>query len=923
MNLKRLAHIRSKESFTDFINRFHAGSVDDFYQELNRESDRLIRTDLKQAQKLTQATARLEAFLPPVYRAHLFRIWGRHHHLSGDFRQAERLYRKAMAIFHKLGDANSCARVEKAMLDVLMYLAEYDRAVQIGRKALRYYRSVGAIGDYAQVLSNLGNLYHRLDQNKKALSYYDRAYQIFKNLNHAYALAVIQFNRGNIYSNLNELKEADALYRQSAAIYRSLGMELAAGQADYSLAYIAFLQGAYSDALSAFTKVGDDFRRLGDQRMLALTELDRTEVNLHLNLYSQAIDDARHVAGEFRRLRMAYEQAKAYYFAAAGYFAYGDFALTVKYARKAHAMFVRENNQVWQVLCRFLLARVDCQEERLTEALTTFREIARFYQRQGNTRSYQDVRLAWLEALMSAKRFRVATVLAKGIKKSWPQLAGYQKFLYHLLIGDMHRMQGTLDVAARSYRCAVTEAEKLTATIFPDEIRRFFWLDKLSACNRLAEIHLQTGRQEQAFAVLEKGKTFAGVASYQTAERVPAKPIPPRLEAERNRLRTLLRKMVLPVDSAARGAGAAGALHAAEERLWKIERSLREEGYSRLWNETTTACTVESVQERLAPSESLVQYVCRGDLFGAFVISPHHFVFTSFDTPTEEVRTLLARLYFLVNRSGGYPEDEQIIRNLLSRLSRVVWQPLAELVGRSSRLFLVPDGVLTRVPFAVIDGEAGVLLTEQFDTCLLTSVSAFVSSTADVPIRRLPETVTVVSASDPMLPGAARENEVILNYFPQAQAFIGREATIAHVLESLAVPDSLVHMAAHAAQSYENDLFSRIVLADGPLYPFDLMMRPIRARLVVLSACQTGDPGLYYRSDTLSLAQAFLQAGASGVVASYWPVSDEITCLFMDMFYRHWSLAGNPSAALTATRAEMRALAHDFRHWAAFYLLCR
>ena len=150
----------------------------------------------------------------------------------------------------------------------------------------------------------------------------------------------------------------------------------------------------------------------------------------------------------------------------------------------------------------------------------------------------------------------------------------------------------------------------------------------------------------------------------------------------------------------------------------------------------------------------------------------------------------------------------------------------------------------------------------------------------------------------------------------------GDDATSAALFAELARRDGLVHVAAHATQSYENHLFSQILLADGPLYSFDLFRRRVASSLVVLSGCQTGDPGLYYMGDSVSIAQSFLTAGAKNVIASYWPVSDEVTCAFMDRFYERLCRE-NVFSALRAAISEMRGETDRLRHWAAFYLTCR
>ncbi len=923
MNWSRLSNIGTPAALKRILDRHFGGSLDEFMAGLNRESDRLIRTDLKKALLLTKKTAGLEHLVSDQYRAHLYRIWARHYHLSGRYSEARKLYDKAIRLFENLRDYNSRAKAQKALLDVLMYLGRYDEAISTGNKSLRYYRRSGSEIDAGQVMTNLGNLYHRLDQNLQALRYYDRAFEIFKKSKHEYAMAVVQFNRGNALTNLNKHDEAERLYRQAADIYRSLGMELAACQADYSLAYLAFLKGNYSESLSAFARAAQEFRRLGDERCLALTELDLAEVNLHLNLYSQTIEDARSVAGDFRRLGMAYERAKALYFAAAGYFAFGDFDLSLKLARQSLGLFEKEHNQPGQVLCRFLMAKVNSREQHYGKALDEFRQIAAFYKKQGDLRHYYDTRLAWLEALVLSGSTAAAGRMIANLEKTSRAMAGYQKFVFLMLAGDMYRHGPEAAKAGRYYRRAISQAEKLWASIFPDEIQRFFWMDKLAAYNRLAAIYLDKGRNRQAFEILERGQILASAGPEGVFPGYSHHKIPQHIEEERRRLKSYLRRAVMPVGTSERRLAATSSIKAAEYRLWKIERNLRRQNHRPHAKDMAGDFKLREAQKKLQPDEILLRFVCREDDCGVFIVGVDSFEYLPYDASVDELRGLLARFYFMINRLGAEERDDSVIASLIERISDKIWRPIEAGLPSVRRLSIVPDGILSRMPFYTLSDDRGRAIFEKYDIRLFSSAIDLsrkgLSEKTDDRFHR----VSVISVSDSELPGASSESLSVARYFPKAKIFANEAAVSACLFDVLRHRGGLVHLIAHAAQSYENHLFSRILLADGPLYPFDLISRPVQSGLVVLSGCQTGDPGLYYYSDSLSLAQVFLMAGAREVVASYWPVSDEIACRFMDAFYRHLSEGKIVYQALKMAMLDMRAQSADIRHWAPFYLACR
>jgi CHAT domain-containing protein len=121
----------------------------------------------------------------------------------------------------------------------------------------------------------------------------------------------------------------------------------------------------------------------------------------------------------------------------------------------------------------------------------------------------------------------------------------------------------------------------------------------------------------------------------------------------------------------------------------------------------------------------------------------------------------------------------------------------------------------------------------------------------------------------------------------------------------------------------------------APLYSFlrldrqtvaarDLMELPLRARLVVLSACETARGKASSGEGLLGLGWAVTAAGASASIVSQWKVDSASTAALMLALHRNLVRSGgSPAAALRAAVLETRKLAgyqHPF-YWAAFTLL--
>jgi CHAT domain-containing protein len=112
---------------------------------------------------------------------------------------------------------------------------------------------------------------------------------------------------------------------------------------------------------------------------------------------------------------------------------------------------------------------------------------------------------------------------------------------------------------------------------------------------------------------------------------------------------------------------------------------------------------------------------------------------------------------------------------------------------------------------------------------------------------------------------------------------------------------------------------------DGRLTAAEMFGLPLeRARLVVLSACETGRSRADNAGDVQGMLRALLYAGAGGVVLSYWAVDSDATAAWMEAFHRaardrHPAEAARSALAAVKSRKEY---AHPY-YWAAFMTVGR
>jgi CHAT domain-containing protein len=144
----------------------------------------------------------------------------------------------------------------------------------------------------------------------------------------------------------------------------------------------------------------------------------------------------------------------------------------------------------------------------------------------------------------------------------------------------------------------------------------------------------------------------------------------------------------------------------------------------------------------------------------------------------------------------------------------------------------------------------------------------------------------------------------------------GFNATARRVIELPSESLDVLHFATHAEARRDapgqSALFLSEYAADGSRLPSDRLTADditrsgLRADVVVLSGCATGDGRELRGEGVLGLTYGFLGNGAHTVVASLWPVEDALTARFMQEFYSAYRASGRASDALRTAQLRTR-----------------
>jgi len=910
--------IQSKDRLQQLVESAFGGDYAELIQAINQEVNTLLATDLKAAAAYVRRLKPLFAFMPPKHRPHLTAINARLTHWQGNHADALRKYARAGTEFKAQREYLAAARLGQGLMDAQMYLGHYQDALATGRASLAYFRRHGEENLAARVMTNLGNIYHRLDKNRLALDYYDKARKIFAKKG-AVALATVEFNRANIYTNLNRLEDAAKLYRNAAEIYREAGLSVFYQRARYSIAYLHFLADRFTDAIKTFESVYEAFSELGDRRAVAVTRLDLMEMNLHLNQFSTAIMHGYEIIDEFRQLGMRYEQAKANYFVALAHLNLGDLGPAADTLRTAERLFAREKNDLWRGMVNLARSKLHLEAGKPRLALKASAEARSLFARSGDLRRSIDADIVHAEALWKAGDTAAARQMASRLFRR--ELVSYQSYCLHTLMGDYHAQREDHEKALESYQAAVEIVEKMLTGLYPDEIRFFFVADKLAAYLGVVRCLLQLGRYEESFLTNLRALSTVNQRHFP-GESIEAQ-VPAALLQARDQLRASLKKIAGFPDPRHRGGRSTGTYTETEQKLWSTEQRIRAHLYPSGKRQTARTKSGQDIRRNLRKDELLISFVVAGeDRIGAFCASRRGVDYLPLPIDFEQLRRQVWEMYFVFEKAiyaSGATERSADMSSFY--LQQLYARLLAPVIGarKETKLVILADGIFAQIPYPALVDENGIAVKDRFDVRVVVNPDDLRDERRQNESFRTAHNAIFAVTSE-RLPAVEVEATGIRDLFKRSRYYSDNRADSNGFKAELDGADGFIHIATHASRSSENPLFSRIVLADGPFFPFDLFSSGIKAGLVTLSGCQTAATGLYY-GNSFSLAKAFYQAGSRYVMASLWPVSDTVSMQFMVEFYRVLKRSNDVPGAYRAAVAHTTRQVENPALWSAFVLL--
>jgi CHAT domain-containing protein len=421
-------------------------------------------------------------------------------------------------------------------------------------------------------------------------------------------------------------------------------------------------------------------------------------------------------------------------------------------------------------------------------------------------------------------------------------------------------------------------------------------IEKLGAA---IDFHRANGREMYLPAFyLQRGRAFAALGDHARA-RADFRAGIARLERDRETLPDAGSRIgVLDAAEELFTAAIGDAIARGEvlEALMLAERARARTLLDTIAPQQAIAETVNPSQ--VPPGTTILEFVSFADRLVTFVMTRG--TLRVVDNPEAASTIAKQSLAYHAALVAGHTADVQ-------RLSRSLYDhliaPILRDIANSDRLIIVPSHEIACVPFSALQRPDLRFLVKDHSVVVTPSIAIYLRRHPPVATITRPDRAVVVAASRSAdgaaaLEGAEREARAIAALYPRGLILAGHEATGAAFLRAAPSAD-VIHFAGHGLSGVDDGEPTSLLMsgeATDKITPHDVESLRLRSTsTVVLAACNTARGEVRWSEGTLSMARAFMAAGASGVVATLWPIDDAQSVLFFQRLhtYLRRGLTGN------------------------------
>ena len=324
--------------------------------------------------------------------------------------------------------------------------------------------------------------------------------------------------------------------------------------------------------------------------------------------------------------------------------------------------------------------------------------------------------------------------------------------------------------------------------------------------------------------------------------------------------------------------------------------------------------TLSQIRDQIPASAQIIQYSALDQSLCIWVVSNSDFLGISQPVRSDDLGRKVDEYLECLKEPNLSDRAEALSRELYQLLIK----PVETRLDTGKEVIIVADRPFNNLPFvALINPDTGKYLIDKYVISFSPSSTVFIQC-SDIARRKEAfshERLLSVGESifqqpslmNSPLPSTIEEAENVAALYGQnSKLLLNGAATEASVRREITSAE-VIHIATHGLVNERKPEYSSLALwvrpgsstldDDGMLQAMEVgRMKLPRARLVVLSACQTLIGRDYRGEGMVGLARAFIASGTPLVIASLWKVDSQVTAKMMNDFHRYRTRSNLPTA---------------------------
>jgi len=475
--------------------------------------------------------------------------------------------------------------------------------------------------------------------------------------------------------------------------------------------------------------------------------------------------------------------------------------------------------------------------------------------------------------------------------------------------------------AFSAYSSAMTLASKVEKTFNSDEAKLFLannvgpaYKDVIDLCLRLYTLSKDKIYLHKAFNYAENSKASVLQASLRELSLESIAGLPQNLVRDEKNTKALIAKLNIQAAETNDSmiiAGIRRKITDLEISLSGLQEKLEENPKYNQLKFDTKDISLDSIQQKMEQDDAamLSFYYLKNKLL-CFYITKEQYGYSVTDLKDDLKKSILS-LSQMLNEEGRY--RNKIMHETTTSLFRQLIMPVFEKIKTKKRLIIVPHNEISYIPFEILsDPSTDELLLKKFAISYDYSANFFTTNEQSSykqyqALAMAPFSESSSKQNFSVLKASRSEVETL-----KGKILYGGDATKQNFIQlSIAYP--VIHLATHAVANDSDPLRSFIEfygsgddadtthrLYEQEIYHLDMKS----TRLVILSACETGNGRLVNGEGIMSLSRAFSYAGCKSVITSLWKADDMATAFISKQLHHYLQKGFRKDEALQHAKSD-------------------